>query len=481
MRICVLTPSYESSTSPFKGHDPSCDPSRFAPEHEWTHLGVDKARGGAQLRDALAAGFDVFVNLCDGAWDEDRAGIEVVRVLEAANVAFTGATSAFYEPSREAMKRACRYMGVDAPRGRVIRSIEALPAVQSSLRFPMIVKHPSSYGSVGMRPTSRVADAAELGVECARMLAEYQGALVEEFVEGREFTVLVCENPDGEPISYRPMECRFPAGETFKHFDLKWRDFDGMAWVPVDDEALDERLRAVAVALFLGLNGTGYGRVDVRMDADGRLFALEINPNGAVFYPPGHFGSADQILDGDPRGHAGFLQDILRAAHARVCRPAFEVAENGHGGLGMIAARDLGEGEVIDAWEGKAHRLVSRKAADRWTGRLRDWFGRYAWPIGEDVFAIWHEDPMDWRPIDHSCDPNAWLDGLDLVARRPIRAGASITCDYGTFCAEDMTPFVCGCGSPSCRGTITGADAMLPAMDAYGEHLSPYISARRRR
>jgi D-alanine-D-alanine ligase len=45
----------------------------------------------------------------------------------------------------------------------------------------------------------------------------------QEFVDGREFTVLVAENPDDprNPIAFVPVEVAFPAGETFKHFDLK--------------------------------------------------------------------------------------------------------------------------------------------------------------------------------------------------------------------------------------------------------------------
>ena len=54
----------------------------------------------------LEEGYDVYFNLCDGAADEDTPGIEVVQALERHRVPFTGATSTFYEPSREAMKAA---------------------------------------------------------------------------------------------------------------------------------------------------------------------------------------------------------------------------------------------------------------------------------------------------------------------------------------------------------------------------------------
>lgn len=484
MRICVLNPSYEGSASPFKGHDPVCDPSRWWPDQTWSRVSIRKDTAGAQIRDAIRSGVDVFINLCDGAWDEDRAGIDVVRLLETLDVPFTGATSSFYEPTREAMKRACRYQDIDVPAYRFATTRSHLEQAAQALQFPLIAKHPSSYGSIGMTKASRVADREALLTEGQRMIDRFGEVLVEEFIDGREFTVLVSEDADGgAPHTYTPVECRFPAGESFKHFDLKWVDFQDIAWFPVDDPALAERLRDATARMFVGLGGTGYGRADLRMDAEGRIYALEMNPNPGIFYPDGECGSADMILDNDPAGHRVFIERIVRTAlarHARA-RTAFVIRDNAHGGYGMFAARDLAEGAMIDPWEGRPHRLVSRKQVDRWTGRLRDWFDRYAWPIGDDVFAIWHEDPMQWRPIDHSCDPNAWVDGLDLVARRAIRAGEPITCDYGTFCGDDMAAFQCACGSPACRVTIRGGDWRLTAMEAYGDYLSPYVAALRKR
>src|SRR5205085_1708857 len=68
-----------------------------------------------QVLDIAQQGFDVAFNLCDGAWAEDRPGIEVVQALERINMAFTGAGSVFYEPTREAMKMACESVGVKFP------------------------------------------------------------------------------------------------------------------------------------------------------------------------------------------------------------------------------------------------------------------------------------------------------------------------------------------------------------------------------
>ncbi len=64
--------------------------------------------------------------------------------------------------------------------------------------------------------------------------------MIEEFIEGREFTVLVAENPENEwnPIVFQPVECIFKEGESFKHFNLKWLDFGKIEWVGVQDKDL---------------------------------------------------------------------------------------------------------------------------------------------------------------------------------------------------------------------------------------------------
>src|ERR1043166_2767741 len=115
MRIAILHPSYQSSSSPLKDLDPDCDPPRYLPDHECTHFQIGKSSAARLISQIARMGFDVAINLCDGAWDEDRAGLEVVQALERLEMAFTGASSAFYDPSREAMKMACHSAGVDFP------------------------------------------------------------------------------------------------------------------------------------------------------------------------------------------------------------------------------------------------------------------------------------------------------------------------------------------------------------------------------
>jgi D-alanine-D-alanine ligase len=484
MHLCVLSSSYLHSSAPYAELDPTPDPSRYAPEWRFSHEPLHKATSIPRVRALAAQGFDAFVNLCDGAWDEDRAGIEVPQALERLGQAFTGAGSAFYEPSRDVMKRACHYAGISTPGFVFAEREDDAERIADTLRFPMIVKHPSSYNSVGMRRDARCETLAGLREVVARNVAAYGGALVEEFVEGREFTVLVAEPGAGEsePRAWVPVEFVFPAGETFKHFDLKWVDYRSMSTVPVADEGLARRLREDSQRFFAALGGTGYGRCDLRMDASGRLFMLEINPNCSIFYPPDAFGSADFILANSPGGHRGFLEHVVGSALRRqdAARPVVGVRHHPKRGYGLVALRDLAAGTVVQAGEERAHFLVSRGHVERaWDAQKRRWFREYAWPLTDDVHVMWSDRAEDWQPINHSCDPNSWLEGLALVTRRAVRAGEPVTVDYGTFCGPAMEPFPCDCQSPECRGTIRAEDHLSAAIGRYGDHVSDYVRRAR--
>ncbi len=484
LRICILSDAYENSASPLKPHDLPCDPRPYLAGHVCELFFLTKATAVRQVVELARQGFDVFINLCDGAWDEDRPGIEVVRALERTGQAFTGATSEFYEPSREAMKRVCAAYSIKTPAAVHARAAQGVARAHQTLRYPMIVKHPSSYSSIGLTRASRVTTEAALHEQARIMIDTFGSALIEEFIEGREFTVLVAENPDDPrcPTAYVPVEYRFPEGEMFKHFDMKWLAYDEMQPVPVRDACLAGTLQDIGRKLFVGLHGASYGRCDIRMDAQGALFLLEINPNCGVFYPPDAPGSADAILMNDPAGHRGFVRQIVQAAIARQVRSRrpWEVRADREGNYGMFAARPIGEGDLIEAYERAPHTLVTRRHVERcWQPHEQAWFSRYAYPLTDEVYVIWDRNPEAWKPLNHSCDPSAWLDGLNVVARRPIAPDEEITLDYATFCGSTMEAFSCTCGSAQCRGTITGNDFMTPIVEAYGAHVSDYVQKRR--
>ena len=484
MKICILNVSYEDSNSPIKEYELQSDPGRWLDGHECELHLIKKSTAVRQVQELARQNFDLFINLCDGAWDEDRPGIEVVQALQRLGVPFTGAGAGFYEPTREEMKLVSHYWGVNTPAYLHVSGVEDIKLAAKALRYPLIVKHPNSYNSIGLTRESRVTNAAQLQVQAKRMLEAFGGALVEEFVEGREFTVLVSENPRDAlaPLAYQPVEFSFPKGDTFKHFDLKWVNYAGMQCKPVRDRELAERLKDASRKLFVGLNGTGYGRCDLRLNAAGELFMLEINPNCSIFYPPEQAGSADFILLNDPAGHRGFLDTIIESAQLRARKQsqAWTLQFNNQSQFGMYAAHELRAGELIVAFEEAPHNLVSKTHAMRkFSRQQKRWFGQFAYPLSDDTYVTWSENAVDWKPLNHSCDPSAWLDGLNVVARRPLKRGEHITMDYATFYTDQMPQFACNCGAASCRGVVRGTDYKKAFVAQYGEHVSDFVRTKR--
>lgn len=481
LKIAVLHPANQESSAPFKDLDPPCDPSCYLPEHHYRHYLISKATAVRQVNEIAQQGFDVVINLCDGAWDEDRAGIEVVQALERLNIAFTGAGSLFYDPSREAMKMAVHSAGVKFPAYVIARQVTDAERAIAHLTFPMIVKHPNSYSSVGLTPDSRVTNAESLRREVARMVEQYNGALIEEFIEGREFTVLVTEPRDETELAWalEPVEFCFPDGESFKHFDLKWKTFEEMTVKPVVDAALAKRLREAAVLSFAALNGSGYARCDFRMDAAGEIYFLEINPYCGIFYPEDRSVSADCILANDPVGHRGFLEHLIVCAKRRQqsnSKP-WEIRYRPGLGFGLFATRDIQAGELIQQYEECAHVLASRRHIDRhWRGIQQQWFQQYAYPLTNELYVLWSANPEDWRPLNHSCDPNTWLNNMDMVARRDIASGEELTMDYAMFCGPGMAGFECQCGADNCRRVVMSTDYLLPELqERYRDRASDFV------
>lgn len=80
----------------------------------------------------------------------------------------------------------------------------------------------------------------------------------------------------------------------------------------------------------------------------------------------------------------------------------------------------------------------------------------------------------------HSCDPNLWwTDAYTLAARRPIAAGEEVTNDYATSTGVADFAMTCACGTPVCRGIVTGNDWQLPELqERYEDHWVPVLLDR---
>jgi len=277
-------------------------------------------------------------------------------------------------------------------------------------------------------------------------------------------------------------------GETFKHFDLKWKEFQNISWEPCFDEQLAFKLKEMSKKIFVALGGVGYGRTDIRVNEKGEPYFLEINPNCGIFYPapeedPTALGSADFVLIHDKIGHVKFVEHIIKCAIERAKKrfKKTEVRFRINSGYGLYAIVPIKEGEVIHYHEEKATYMTTKSNVNKtWDPTKKKWFEQYAYPITDELWAIWSDNPKDWNQINHSCDPNSWLDGLNVTARRDIKKGEQITMEYSTFCCDNMESFNCICKSNDCRGTVTGTDYLKPFIgEKYSGHTSDYVKTKR--
>ncbi len=311
MRVCVL---YDEDTGGF-------DPAEFLAHYpcEWKMHTFNRP-----VKEKIRAiehqnQYDVYFNLCDGSSDEDYPGLDVVQALEELNLPFTGADSRFYDPTREEMQAVAEANQVGFARGYRVTREEDLEGLVANLSYPLMVKHPQSYSSVGMTRESRVGDASQLHTQFRRIASEFGSARVEEFILGREFNVFVVDNPEDlkAPFVYPPTELIFPPQEEFWHTDIKWDYSVPFEFREVHDSNLTSKLQEAARRLYLGIGGTGYGRCDVRMNARGGLFVLEINANPGILYRPEEYGPADYMILYDKDGYYGFFDRIFRSAIVR--------------------------------------------------------------------------------------------------------------------------------------------------------------------
>lgn len=316
MNICILTVDNKNSESEISKLEPFANPLLWLKKHNVQQYSLSKINYRKTLSILLKNKFDVYINLCDGAKGEDRPGIEVVKYLEKNHTAFTGANSNFYEPSRLEMKKACEKAKLPFAKGIIIKNEKDLTKVNNNLNFPLIVKHFNSYNSVGLTKKSIVNNYDDLLFQSKIIISKYKAALVEEYIEGREFTALVTENPKNKKKSFvfEPMEIIFPKGETFKHFDLKWKKHSSMKYLPVSNKLTNNKIKEYSSKMFAKMDGSGYARCDLRMNSKGELFMLEINPNCSIYFPKINPSSADEILYNHNNGHEIFTDLILKSA-----------------------------------------------------------------------------------------------------------------------------------------------------------------------
>mgnify|MGYP006289864215 CR=1 FL=1 len=143
------------------------------------------------------------------------------------------------------------------------------------LPFPLFAKPNNEGSSMGIRRASRLEDEASLRQQVEWILSEYsQDCLVEEFLPGREFCVGLLGN--GNPTTLPIVEIRSPG--QFYSYEYKARHNKELI-CPADlPEEIAEEIREMGRDAFAAFRCRDLGRVDVKLDKNGRPGFLEINP-----------------------------------------------------------------------------------------------------------------------------------------------------------------------------------------------------------
>jgi len=361
------------------------------------------------------------------------------------------------------MKYVAYTCGINTPPYVIVKNLHQINKVKSKLSFPLFVKPAKAGDSLGIDADSLVKNEYGLEKKVAGLLDEYPEILVEEYIPGREFTVLVAADArhKNNCTVYNPLEFVFPEGKKFKTYSLKTSELHKECNVPCREISLATRLRESAAKIFKAFNGVGYARLDFRVNDKNQAFFLEINFTCSVFYEEGYEGSADYILINEPSGKEAFLHKIINEGiyrHKEKQRK-YNVKGDALSGYGIYASQDLEAGEMIFASEEKPHRLVTKKYVEQnWNDEERESFRRYAWPVSSEVFVLWDNAPAEWAPQNHSCNPNTGYTGLNVIALRDINAEEELTIDYTSFLNDEMESFICNCGAENCKKLIQGIE-----------------------
>lgn len=245
-------------------------------------LGHETERIGhlPDLMERLLAGasWDLVFNTAEGLRGFGRES-EVPSLLEAYGITYT-----FSDPLVSAVtlhkgiaKRVLRDLGVPTSDFRVVDSDAEARAVD--LPFPLFVKPVAEGTAKGIDGRSRVTNAKDLVARCRELRERFrQAVLVEPFLPGREFTTsLVGTGERARVVGTLEVVLREGA-ESHAYSYVNKENCEELIDYQLAKGELERECERVALAAWRGLGCRDAGRVDLRVDPEGRLQVLELNP-----------------------------------------------------------------------------------------------------------------------------------------------------------------------------------------------------------
>jgi len=224
-------------------------------------------------------------NWCEGYEGLPWSDAMVAEELEARQFVFTGADARAIELSQDKwrVKNLLRDADLPTPEGRLI----TVDTIDTWTLFPAIVKPVAQHGSFGITRRSVVQHPDQLKRQVRWIRRAFgEEALVEQFIDGREFQVSVWGNGRLEVLP--PVELDFSyyknSLDRFYTFEAKFNPssaaFDAIKWIypSPNDPELRAKIEATAKAAYRALRCRDYARIDMRLLNDTPL-VLDVNPN----------------------------------------------------------------------------------------------------------------------------------------------------------------------------------------------------------
>jgi D-alanine-D-alanine ligase len=226
--------------------------------------------------------FDLAFNMCEGVDGVGNFESPVIGALELLSLPYTGSSSwtTALCLRKHVLNTFLGANGVPVPAWALARAGSPPP----SIGFPVICKPAAEDASIGIEQKSVARTPAELESRLAAMHERWDEIVVQRFIDGREVNVGIVGDtvlpiaeidfsgmPDGlwRIVSYRS----------------KWESGceEDLGAVPICPAPLTNALRTkiekIALSAWRAVGGSGYGRVDMRIDGDGRPWVLEVNAN----------------------------------------------------------------------------------------------------------------------------------------------------------------------------------------------------------
>ena len=291
---------------------------------------TERIGNGLALAKALAAGrrWDLVFNFSEGLYGRSREA-QVPALLEMYGVAYT-----FSDPlvcaltlDKAMTKRVIQSAGLYTPRFSVVAVAEDVASV--SLQYPLFAKPMAEGTGKGVDHRSRITSADELRSVCIRLLERFeQPVLVEEYLPGREFTTaLLGTGRDAQVLGTMEMTIRPNAPAADYSYEVKELCEECVNYFPMPKGTLRDEVEDLALRAYQVLECRDTGRVDLRLDAQGRPAFIELNPLPGLH--PTH-SDLPMIATQEGMAYTELIGRIVRSALNRkesaTCRAAKSVS-----------------------------------------------------------------------------------------------------------------------------------------------------------